>query len=644
MTPYGAEITQRAQPTCQLSNGTWTQTYLLSLVLNMSPTAHEPWSLKDVLEYVEASRPLLSTAVAERPLRCLKRGLPRKGLNVESFSQQEYIAISYTWPGEQWVRLYDSNIPTEVWNGAVCSMSEHISKFMLHVFDELNSRIQTKSGQALAFWVDHSCIDQENYIEKKQQVAIMDRVYSGARLTAVMLEDVELTANDFDLLTSHDHEERNRYSTLVRRILSARWFGRAWCSQEFLLSRGTLFYVHQTGRPKDPLSFASDALDGWLNKARIYDATMPRMPVKRGTASLYQSVEGCMFVGSFAWAHGVVQGMACFEVFDKIALVLNLVRTPPSRRLIAFPSTEGQATTDANLNVAKTVNVLAIQNTDFSLLQTGHQEENPFLNLGGFGWAALPAPGDMIADSWRPHIYEVDKDPEATVTSAGLKLKGPSEYVVAQQDYTIRRSGSKVRITVNDRHEIIEADWLQPSIHSSFDSTKGPYDLQPSLARLRDILYAVEALNAIDLWPTFMPADGTWTLRGPDDGYRSCDEGSLRSRIYAEYIRPGTTQRTTATECAFLHRDNEAKFSQLTLSSGFRMIVGCNVPDMKGTEIFQPFVMRMKEFGAHGITCNALILWPAQTGGAEGVRRVKGHVRCFQRLPDDVKIQTFTLR
>lgn len=612
----------------------------------MPPTAHEPWSLADVLQYVEASRPSSPTMVAEQPLRCLKKGLQSNSLSVEAFSQQEYIAISYTWPGEQWVRLYDSNVPTEVWDEAVCSMSEHISKFMLHVFDELSSRIQTGNGEELAFWVDHSCINQKDDIEKKQQVAIMDRVYSGARLTAVMLEDVELTADDYDFLRLLKHEERERYSALVRRILSSRWFGRAWCSQEFLLSRGTTFYVHQTGKPNHPLSFASNALDAWLGKARTYDATMPLLPVRRGIASLYQSVEGRMFVGSFAWAYGVVQAMACFEVFDKIALVLNLVQTPPNRRLTAFPSTKGQMTPDADLNVAKTLNVLAIQNMDFSLLQTGHQEDNPFIDLDGFSWAALPTTGDMIANSWRPHIYEVDKDPEALITSAGLKLKGLSEYVVAQQDYTISRSGSEVHITFNDCHKIIEADWLQPPVHNTlnFDPTKGPYDLQPSLARLRDILYAIEALDAIDIWPTFMPAYETWTSRGPDDGCRSYDDGSLRSRIVAEYIRPGMAQRTTATECSFLHRDNGTRFSQLTLSSGFRMIVGGNVPDMKGKEIFQPFAMRIKEFGAHGITCNAFILRPSESGGAEDVRRVGGHVRCFQRLPDEAEVRTFTLR
>ena len=608
---------------------------------------HAAWSLVDVLEYAETHQSSSSTALPEKPLRCLKRGTESNSLHTQAYSAQDYVAVSYTWPSKAWTRLYDSNVSTKVWDGKHCSDSEHISLFMLHVLDKLLPMTSMNDdGQELHMWVDHSCINQDDDLEKQEQIAIMDRIYSGARLTAVMLEDVELTAEEYDFLRSYKRrigEERARFLTLLRKILNGRWFGRAWCSQEFLLSRGTMFYVHQTGKPREPIEFASEVLAAWVTKARIYDATVPRLPEMRGIASLYQPIAGLVFVGSFAWAYEVVQELECYEVFDKVALVLNLVRTPPHRRLTAFPSTEGNMSVNADTNVAKIVNVLAIQNRDFSLLHAGHQVDNPFLGLNGFGWAALPIKGDEIADSWRHHIYEVGKDPTASLTAEGLTLRGPIERVVAQQDWTIRRADEKLYVTVDHIHRVIEPNWLQQlDAHSPVEGSL--YDRDPQMSRLRDILYAVEAFDAVDIWPTFLPADETWILRGQDDGFRSYKEGSLRSRIIKEYIRPGTTQRTIAAGSAFLHRGDETSFNVVTLSSGFRIVVGSNVADMRGCEIFQPYVMRTTEFGSHGITSNAFLLRAALSIEVDDVRRVEGHVRCFQLVPEIADVRSITLR
>ena len=76
------------------------------------------------------------------------------------------------------------------------------------------------------------------------------------------------------------------------------------------------------------------------------------------------------------------------------------------------------------------------------------------------------------------------------------------------------------------------------------------------------------------------------------------------------------------------------------------MVVGGNVADMRGCEIFQPFVMRLKEFGGHGVACNAFILRPESPSSAktESVQDVAGHVRCFQRVPEDAVVRVVTLR
>ncbi|GIZ44699.1 hypothetical protein CKM354_000789000 [Cercospora kikuchii] len=606
---------------------------------------HVAWSLSDVLGYIEDHQSSLPTALPEKPLRCLKRGTESNSLHTQTYTAQKYVAVSYTWPDETWTRLYDSNVSTKICDGEDCGGSAHISMFMIHVLDWLRLREMKEDGKELHMWVDHSCINQADDQEKQKQVAIMDRIYSGAHVTAVMLEDIELTAEEYDFLRSLRRrigEERARFLALVRKVLSARWFRRAWCSQEYLLSRGTFFFMHQSGRLREPIAFPSEFLAACVTHARIYDATVPRLPERRGIASMYQPVAGLVFVGSFAWAYGVVQTLKCYEVFDKVALVLNLVRTPPHRRLTAFPSTKGNLSVNAGMNVAKIVNVLAIQNKDFSLLQAGHQNDNPFIGLDGFGWAALPIKGDEIADSWRHHIYEIAKDRTASLTAAGLKLRGPIERIVSQQDWTVTRVDERLHVTVDHIHRIIDPDWLQqPDAHSPVEGSL--YDRDPQMSRLRDILYAIESFNAEDIWPTFLPADETWILRGLDDGFRSYSEGSLRARIIKEYIRPGTTQRTIGTGSAFLHRGDVTSFNVVTLSSGFRMVVGSNMADMRGCEVFQPYVMRTTEFGAHGITSNAFLLRAASSIEVDDVRRVEGHIRCFQLVPEDAGVRSITL-
>lgn len=79
--------------------------------------------------------------------------------------------------------------------------------------------------QDAAFWIDSECIAQNDAREKSAQVAAMDKIYTGARFTAIILEDVELSTDDYDFLrrarrkTGH---EVTRQLELVRRILRAR--------------------------------------------------------------------------------------------------------------------------------------------------------------------------------------------------------------------------------------------------------------------------------------------------------------------------------------------------------------------------------------------------------------------------------------
>ena len=111
-----------------------------------------------------------------------------------------------------------------------------------------------------AIWIDALCINQEDEQEKINAIGSMDLIYKSARLVVVVLEDIELSAIEVDLIRKH--QEKNSGSggkkarrddeavpiwRLLARIGSARWFKRAWCSHEFHLSRDAIFLVPHGG-------------------------------------------------------------------------------------------------------------------------------------------------------------------------------------------------------------------------------------------------------------------------------------------------------------------------------------------------------------------------------------------------------------
>ena len=140
------------------------------------------------------------------------------------YTGQPFVAISYSWPGaETYKRFGTSNIPTVVHtpNGPVTS--HHFSEFIARNCQAYNA------GAPPTVWIDYHCINQSDEKEKAVQVAIFQLIYARSETTLIMLEDVALTAEEMTVLLSNKATDQG--ATLVRRILAARWFTRAWCSQ-----------------------------------------------------------------------------------------------------------------------------------------------------------------------------------------------------------------------------------------------------------------------------------------------------------------------------------------------------------------------------------------------------------------------------
>ena len=650
-------------------------------------------SLSDTLRICEEDQATERETPRRTPLRVLAFRAHSDELDLVPYAEgMQYVAVSYTWPSSA-PRLYNSNEETCICQNQQCWLSQHVSDFMYEAMKQaFSSRFNPTELQV--FWVDHECINQHDDSEKAEQMAVMDSIYGDTALTAIMLEDVELSSDELSFLKAPRRREgfdRQLYLALCTRIMQSRWFTRAWCSQEALLARGAMFFVHRTGEPSNPVSFAHGALDSWLSRAMTYGSTLGRLPAPRGFD--YTGIGTTPAAHPYAWAYGVVRNMGCLNGYDKISLAQNLVRAPRVRCKLRLSVTThisvGKKNDPQSSNIAKLINVLAVQSGDFSLLQTGHMCDNMLPLSNGFSWAGLPIPGDSISAYWHPRYFEerngdtlqfVDvpgslfSNPRRVPSEdlrecKGIQVTGLADEVVTQQDWRVWREGSRLFVRVNLRTKEVPSDWFGPISHKSndigaktnIDSGDWPitprgneslqngaseaYEREEPLQKLRDILYALEAMNAEHLWPAFMPADDSWIRRRPNDGYRSFSHTPLRDRILAEYGRPSTPQRDMANGLAYLYREGKATFSVIdTAGGGGHLIVHGNVQDMKGKIIFQPYVMRLKEFSGNRVACNAFVLSDAQPGKPEDVRLCAGHVRSLHLLPEHARKATYILQ
>jgi hypothetical protein len=98
------------------------------------------------------------------------------------------------------------------------------------------------------------CINEEDQMEKTSAIGSMDVVYKSARLIVILLEDIQLnesSEDDHELirrLKLQDYDffveaEARALARVFSKMLRARWFSRAWCSQGYILCKDHIFVV-----------------------------------------------------------------------------------------------------------------------------------------------------------------------------------------------------------------------------------------------------------------------------------------------------------------------------------------------------------------------------------------------------------------
>ncbi|KAL0953808.1 hypothetical protein HGRIS_004989 [Hohenbuehelia grisea] len=563
------------------------------------------------------------------PLRCMKRRDDGAGYIVEKYIAQKYIAISYTWPSQGWLRLHDSNQRTPIFRiGASKPLPcEHFSVFARKAAEAI--------GTGYVVWLDYECIDQSSAQEKAIQVPVMDKIYNKAAATVILLEDIEMSTAEYELLktTSMTHVQAHfpEYLKIVRRILGARWFSRAWCSQELILSRCPAVFVHRSDNPNGPpIRFDVSSLKHWMERAAMRDPSIKNHSLSDPRGLNPMTTRAGYFANAMAWALGVVYPMGCYNHYDKIALVDNLIQADISARIAIPAATDKSNNFVVVKNVVKIVNALAVLRKDYSLLLTSHVTDNPLQAVDGFNWGGPSIKGDSVSESWSPRLYETDKagiGGPVGLDATGLLLKGVATEVIGQVDWKFWRDEADfdvLKVSIDGKSHRITSNWLSQHYPTSFARP-----LQPDQALFRDLCYVIEHFHAIDIYRLIFEA------ANPEEWYYDEAAGDLKSIMQRRFSGWSPTFLILAAKFAFMREGGKFGFSIVKLAGNSQLLVRGNIADLRRKTLFQPYVTRPKEFTTMIPTVNSFVL----SAGSVGLKAKKpspclGAVRGFGLIPE----------
>ncbi|KAI1740250.1 heterokaryon incompatibility protein-domain-containing protein [Xylaria scruposa] len=184
---------------------------------------------------------LLPSSTASAPVECV--------LGDEILERSSpYEALSYVWGDPSKTKVIKVN-------GQDFAATENLEA-------ALRSLRYPQAGKFRVLWIDAICIDQNNVIERNEQVQHMDRIYSSAQHVCVWLGKENNTDKlaiellyQFPLLHQHDESvdvnsavEALQNPTLLRKwdalskFFARPWWSRVWVLQEVLLAKKATMY------------------------------------------------------------------------------------------------------------------------------------------------------------------------------------------------------------------------------------------------------------------------------------------------------------------------------------------------------------------------------------------------------------------
>lgn len=187
-------------------------------------------------------------------------------------AEDAYIILSYSWHSDFWTphpvlmeshQFQDTQKP-----------EGPLSPKMWEAF------LSQRDDQYESFWVDQLCITHSSKHEKSVAIGSMDLVYQAARKVVVAIEDVAFTMSEVELMLSYTasdlprsqwpQNDLNTLSAAFQKLVKARWFQRAWCLHEFLVSRTQVFLI-----PISQDTSESGSSSSYLPSTKILQADGP---------------------------------------------------------------------------------------------------------------------------------------------------------------------------------------------------------------------------------------------------------------------------------------------------------------------------------------------------------------------------------
>jgi hypothetical protein len=152
-----------------------------------------------------------------------------------------FIAISYSWHSPVWA-LTESLVDIK-------------SPLTLPMW---RKTMKLRSSDKEPAWIDQLSIKQDHESDKQNAIAAMDLIYRSARIVVVVLEDICHSQEEmacvikfFGAWEADDIQNggalAQNFILILSKIFSTRWFSRAWCLHEHLMTRSGFVLIPVEG-------------------------------------------------------------------------------------------------------------------------------------------------------------------------------------------------------------------------------------------------------------------------------------------------------------------------------------------------------------------------------------------------------------
>ncbi|EHK25672.1 uncharacterized protein TRIVIDRAFT_62340 [Trichoderma virens Gv29-8] len=214
-------------------------------------------------------------------------------------------ALSYAWgDGKDKLPIFIDNHTFFISRSLWMILWNHI-RLIEHV---LEHKLDVPNYEVRYLWVDSICINQDDLEERRQQVLIMDRIYSKGIVGVFIDNDDKAVAHTIAALSSKygstqnglgppkraygAHPEENQISisemewSALHNFFSKAWFKRVWVIQEFFLSKlqDSMMQIH---------TLSLQHLNVYLLATRVFE-THPQGLTGSQKAEMFQGIKEYM--------------------------------------------------------------------------------------------------------------------------------------------------------------------------------------------------------------------------------------------------------------------------------------------------------------------------------------------------------------